>query len=102
MAEPGILAIEWSDGVELWYALDQLRADCPCAPCQPNAETPRKVRTAFQGIGLRGLEEVGNYALKLSFTDGHATGIYTFERLHALGHPAGAVPAPDIPARFEV
>lgn len=100
--EPGILAIRWTDGGELWYGLDELRADCPCAPCQPSAEKPRMGRTAFHGIGLRGLEEVGNYALKLEFTDGHSTGIYTFERLRAAGHPAGAVPPPDLLPRFEV
>lgn len=96
------LVLRWSDGPTLWYALDDLRANCPCAPCNPEPGAARAPRGAFEGIGITSLEEVGTYALRLHFNDGHSTGIYTYERLHACGHPPGQVPPPEMPARFEV
>ncbi len=96
------LVLGWSDGRTLWYALDDLRANCPCAPCNPEPGAPHAPRAAFDGIRLNSLDEVGTYALSLKFSDGHSTGIYTYERLLACGHPPGAVPPPDMPANFEV
>jgi DUF971 family protein len=39
-------------------------------------------------LTLTGMKPVGNYAYSVSFSDGHDTGIYTFELLHELGEPA--------------
>lgn len=86
------LVLTWSDGRVLWYGLDELRADCPCAPCNPEPGSPHPPRTAFSGIRLTNLSEMGSYALQLSFSDGHSTGIYTFERLLGSGHEPGDVP----------
>lgn len=100
------LVIRWSDGVESRYPLHYLRTKCPCATCRtPDAGTAAPVTpTATPGPGgislailPRGFDQravatgatlVGNYALQVSWADGHSTGIYDFRYLRNLD-PAG-------------
>lgn len=90
----GRLRIQWSDGLARAYRIQTLREACPCATCREKrtaAETkpaplfailkPEEVRP----LSLAGMQPVGNYAYSLAFSDGHDTGIYTFELLHELG-----------------
>lgn len=89
------LLIEWSDGQRRLYRSSELRKACPCATC-------REKRAAGEGdkmqsllkviapheaepVAIAAMEPVGNYAYKLHFSDGHDTGIYTFEFLRELG-----------------
>ncbi len=82
----GRVIIRWDDESRLQYPLDDLRNACPCAGCRghsPGEVEPPKVT----GIGLRNIEEVGAYALRFSWTDGHTTGIYTWTYLEQIGQP---------------
>lgn len=72
--------IEWSDGAVHHYDFDALRKECPCADCKGHTPDQAKV-IECEGIGLTGMAPVGNYALAISFDDGHATGIYTYDYL---------------------
>lgn len=77
-----IFELSWADGhvCKLPHAI--LRGYCPCAGCQGHAGN-----IAFQRGGnmeLRGIEQVGNYALQLTWGDGHASGIYSFRYLRRL------------------
>lgn len=77
------LEIAWADGHRSRFPHEILRGYCPCAGCQGHSGIIQ-----FQEGGnleLRNLEQVGNYALGLSWGDGHDTGIYTFRYLRALG-----------------
>lgn len=79
------LTITWSNGARTEYGHALLRGFCPCAHCQGH-QGP--VRWA-DGVGdedptLLDVEEVGNYAVRLSWPDGHATGIYSFDFLRRL------------------
>ena len=90
-----LLAIAWDDGSESYVPLERMRRACPCAECTGEVDlTGRRHQvgqpkpyfaTSFQ---LRSYEWVGHYALQPHWLDGHATGIYTFERLRELGDPA--------------
>jgi DUF971 family protein len=93
-----LLAIPWSDGVVLHYAIHELRAQCPCATCtnRPPGE-PGLSPADFPGIRLQSLKQVGNYAFQIGFDDGHALGIYSFDKLRRIGHPEGQAPA--VPAK---
>jgi DUF971 family protein len=85
------LVVSWSDGRTLVYPLDLLRAKCPCAQCVDEWTGAVKVRREmFPGITLKSLDEAGNYAFKIAFSDGHATGIYTWRLLLGLGLPPAA------------
>lgn len=84
------LALAWSDGQENYIKLQTLREACPCASCQGEPDAmgrvmkPKVVHTArsFQAIRM---QQVGGYALQLTWGDGHSSGIYPFDLLRRLG-----------------
>ena len=86
------LVIEWEAGAEqVWYPALGLRLACPCAACveemsgrpllDPDS-VPPDVRPVSVAL-------VGAYGLRVAWSDGHGTGIYTFQRLKELAEPAG-------------
>ena len=87
------LLIEWSDGQKRSYSFGELRDKCPCASCRekrsqpPAASNLLPVLSAAEARPLlvQGMKPVGNYAYSIEFSDGHDTGIYTFEFLRELG-----------------
>ena len=81
------LEIDWSDGVTSRLSHVVLRAFCPCAHCQGHQGPVRWADDVDEhaDLELREIEEVGSYALRLVFGDGHGTGIYTFRFLRELG-----------------
>jgi len=82
--ENGRLLITWDDDARTQYPFDPLRNACPCAGCRghsPGEVEPPKV----VGVALLRIGEVGNYALKFDWSDGHTTGIYTWEYLRKIG-----------------
>ena len=84
------LEITWADGRESVLPLRFLRKHCPCAGCRGERDLLGRtmlpiVQTTYDGpVTARGAELVGNYALRIDFSDGHSTGIYTFEFLREL------------------
>lgn len=84
--ENGRVVVKWDDDSRLEYPLDELRNACPCAACRGHSpgevEPPNK-----QGMVLLGIHEVGTYALRFDWSDGHTTGIYTWRYLEELGRP---------------
>ncbi|MBI4817257.1 MAG: DUF971 domain-containing protein [Deltaproteobacteria bacterium] len=84
--ENGRVVVVWDDGARSMYPLDDLRNACPCAGCRghsPGEVEPPKVK----GVGLLNIAEVGSYAIRFAFSDGHDTGIYTFKYLRDIGAP---------------
>lgn len=87
------LLIEWSDTRRRTYAYRELRDACPCATCREKRSQPPPSPTALpilspgeaQPLRLLDMRPVGNYAYSITFSDGHDTGIYTFELLRQLG-----------------
>ena len=77
------LSITWADGVTSSYPHEIIRGYCPCATCQGHSG---RIQFVSGGdLDLRELEQVGNYALGLTWADGHNSGIYSFRYLRALG-----------------
>jgi DUF971 family protein len=87
------LVIEWSDGRTTSCAVGELRKRCPCATCREKRSQPPPPATMLpvlsaaetQPLKLLDMKPVGNYAYSIQFSDGHDTGIYTFELLRELG-----------------
>ena len=83
------LAIQWSDGVESYLPLEQLRRACPCAACggEPdvlgNIARP-DVSYSDKSFMLAGFQIVGGYAVQPRWADGHDTGLYSFTYLRRL------------------
>ncbi|MCZ6580513.1 MAG: DUF971 domain-containing protein [Nitrospirae bacterium] len=84
--EKGVFGIEWSDGHKGVYPVRHLRLRCPCAGCtdELTGELRIKPDSIPLLIMLKDIEPVGRYALRLKWSDGHDTGIYTFSTLRRL------------------
>ncbi len=77
-----VFEIEWADAHLCRYPHQILRGFCPCAGCQGHTGV---IRYQTPGnLELRSIERVGNYALGLTWGDGHASGIYSFRYLRRL------------------
>jgi DUF971 family protein len=83
------VAIAWDDGTESYFNPEQLRAASPSAETQGERDIlgnqyggggPRR----FPGVQVVGWEQVGNYAIRFDFSDGHRTGLYSFDYLRSL------------------
>jgi DUF971 family protein len=93
------LAIIWEDGHESIYEGPELRRNCPCAGCR-TAKPPGPAAASESGpfkllpptLLLIGLEEVGNYAVRLVWSDGHSTGLYDLRLLRSLCPCTGCIP----------
>jgi len=80
------LRVEWRDGTLSHYPFRALRDVCPCAACVDEL-TGKKVldpKSIPANIHIRGCEYVGNYALRITWSDGHSSGIYSFRFLREL------------------
>jgi DUF971 family protein len=62
-----------------------LRVYSPSAEVRGHGEDTRKLQTGKKHVTITGIDPVGNYAVRLSFDDGHDTGIYSWEYLADLG-----------------
>jgi len=83
------LIIEWDDDKETKISLRELRKVCPCATCLTEREHQSKdfIRIYNQNqILLKNIEKVGSYAVKLTWKDGHSTGIYEYTFLRRLSN----------------
>ena len=86
------IEIQWSDGEVGSYALSMLRSACPCATCKEAREKPAQPKsrlTVLPGnysnpMHIANIQLVGNYALKIEWSDNHDSGIYSFAYLRTL------------------
>ncbi len=84
------LSIMWDDGHKGRSSLKQLRDRCPCAGCQGETvllhsyQAPPQDRSIPGRYEITGIQQVGSYAVQLSWRDGHSTGIYSWDYLRSL------------------
>ena len=80
------LTLKWADGHDQRLAPRDLRIACQCAQCRDEVTGKRRLDPATVRLDIRinRIWSVGNYALGFAFSDGHDTGIYTFQSLHAM------------------
>ncbi len=84
------VAFLWPDGREDILPMEFLRAHSPSAENTGESDLFGRVhgadpRTEFPGVRVEGYEKVGNYGLRLLFSDGHQSGIFSFAYLQRLG-----------------
>ncbi len=77
-------ALEWADGHKGIYPHEVLRGYCPCAGCQGHSGEIRFIEPNSTQLELEDISPIGNYALSLTWFDGHSGGIYSFKYLRAL------------------
>ncbi|MFT3684340.1 MAG: DUF971 domain-containing protein [Phycisphaerales bacterium] len=86
------LTVQWADGTSSYFSVGLLRKMSPSAEQkelrQEQAKNPLAILPAKVARGgpivAEGAELVGNYALRIRFSDGHATGLFTWEYLRRL------------------
>jgi ATP-binding protein involved in chromosome partitioning len=80
------LALSWADGLEQHLPPRDLRLACACAQCRDEMSGARLLAPDGVPLDIRitRIWSVGNYALAMTFSDGHGTGIYTFNSLRAM------------------
>jgi ATP-binding protein involved in chromosome partitioning len=83
---PAQLRLDWTDGATTRLPYFDLRMACPCAQCVDEHTGARTLRPESVPLDVRvtGADPIGQYALRLRWSDGHQTGIYSFDLLHKL------------------
>ncbi|MDP3939018.1 MAG: DUF971 domain-containing protein [Deltaproteobacteria bacterium] len=84
-ALPG-LRVEWSDGHESVFTGRTLRLHCACARCvnEWSGENMLDEASIPGEVAAEAIELAGLYGIRIRWSDGHDTGIYTYDRLRAL------------------
>jgi DUF971 family protein len=80
-----VLEISFSDGANFRIPFELMRISSPSAEVQGHGPGQEILQTGKRDVGLLGLEPIGNYAIQPSFTDGHDTGLFTWDYLYFLG-----------------
>jgi DUF971 family protein len=78
------LLIIWDDGNDSQLELRDLRKRCPCATCLAERDKQSKMYIplfAENQVTLKSINQVGNYAVQLTWNDGHNTGIFEYNFL---------------------
>jgi len=78
------LEVVYDDGVTAENSAERLRVESPSAEVQGHRPDQKVTLTGKQNVRIVDIEQVGNYAIRLLFDDGHNTGIYTWEYLRKL------------------
>lgn len=86
---PRELAIAWTDGAESVYPVRELRLACACASCVDEWTGRGRLdpSTVPDHVHPTKIRPVGRYALQIDWSDGHDSGIYSFDRLRELDGP---------------
>lgn len=80
------LQLDYANGESFKLSAEFLRVLSPSAEVKGHGPGQEKLQVGKIGVAIKGVEAVGNYAIKLIFSDGHNSGIYTWDYLFDLAH----------------
>lgn len=80
-----VLEIGFSDGSEFRIPFELMRVYSPSAEVQGHGKGQEVLQTGKREVGVVALEPVGNYAVQPTFSDGHSSGIFSWDYLYFLG-----------------
>ncbi len=80
-----VLEVSFADGASFRIPFELMRIYSPSAEVQGHGPGQEVLQTGKRLVELEGLEPVGNYAIKPTFSDGHDSGLFTWEYLYFLG-----------------
>ncbi len=84
-ARSRVLEISFADGASYRLPFELLRVFSPSAEVQGHGPGQETLQTGKRDVAIVSLEPVGHYAVKPTFSDGHDTGLFTWDYLHELG-----------------
>ena len=79
------LEIAFNNGTRFELPYEFLRVYSPSAEVRGHGPGQEVLQVGKKDIAIKGIEPVGSYAVTLTFSDGHDTGIYSWDYLYALG-----------------
>ena len=77
----GILAVRWKDGLNAELSAELLRTHSPSAEVQGHGAGPPVLVAGKKDVGFVRMDPVGNYGVKITFDDGHDSGIFSWQQL---------------------
>lgn len=80
------LEVDFDDGLRASLPAEYLRVESPSAEVQGHGPGQRTIVPGKKDVNIALVEPIGNYAVRIRFTDGHDTGIYSWALLHQLTH----------------
>ena len=79
------LEIAWPDA-RFDLPAELLRVYSPSAEVRGHSEQERVLQTGKKNVGIKAIEAIGNYAIRITFDDGHDSGIFAWDYLYELGN----------------
>ena len=79
-----LLEIIFDDNTECMLSTEFLRVHSPSAEVQGHSAEQAVLQVGKENVSIDKIEPVGNYAIKIFFSDGHDTGLYSWQYLHML------------------
>ncbi len=80
-----VLEVSFSDGAHFRIPFELMRVYSPSAEVQGHGPGQEVLQTGKREVGVVNLEPIGNYAVKPVFSDGHESGIFSWDYLYHLG-----------------
>ena len=78
------LEVAWPDA-RFDLPAELLRVFSPSAEVRGHSEQERVLQTGKKNVGIKTIDAIGNYAIRITFDDGHDSGIYAWDYLYDLG-----------------
>lgn len=86
-----VLELAFSDGARFRIPFELMRVLSPSAEVQGHGPGQETLQTGKREVGIVAVQQVGHYALQPTFSDGHDTGLFTWEYLYRLGRDQDAL-----------
>jgi DUF971 family protein len=78
------LEVDFDDGLRAVLPAEYLRVESPSAEVQGHGPNAKKIIAGKAQVNIASADPIGHYAIRIRFTDGHDTGIFTWAYLHEL------------------
>jgi DUF971 family protein len=85
------LHVAFDDEAAFTFTAEFLRVHSPSAEVKGHGQGERKIVGGKRGVTITKVEQTGNYAIRLTFSDGHSTGIFSWPYLHEIGQAQAAL-----------
>lgn len=80
-----LMEISFADGKTFKFSYEFLRVHSPSAEVRGHSPEQEILQTGKQDVNINHIEPVGNYAIQLDFSDGHNSGLYSWDLLYRYG-----------------
>ena len=80
------LFVKFDNGYKTTLTAELLRVESPSAEVQGHGSGQKTTPAGKANVTIAAIEPVGNYAIRISFSDGHDTGLFSWDILHDYGH----------------